>query len=128
MNSRERQLNAFENPANIICFSNTAKKEFLTLTFQEPHLYSAELISCQEKLLKYLWDNWKYTRVILSQNCVRLSDNALDIFFPKIYLIKSSINMKWSYGLLKSEVLLIDFYSEKVHFYNSARGYLQFLE
>lgn len=38
MNSRERQLNAFERSANIIYFSNIARKEFLALlTFLELH-------------------------------------------------------------------------------------------
>ena len=36
--------------------------------------------------------------------------------------------MQRTYGLLKSEVLLIDFYNKKVPFYISARGCLQFLE
>ena len=42
---------------------------------------------------------------ILGQNCVRVLDTALkDLFFTKIYFIKSSLILLWTHGLLKPDV------------------------
>ena len=48
--------------------------------------------------------------VILGQNCIQLSDSALDdLFFSRIYFIKISANMLEPQGLLKSYVPFIFF-------------------
>ena len=48
--------------------------------------------------------------VILGQNCVQLLDAILDdLFFSKICFIKSSVDMMWTYWLLKSDVPFYSF-------------------
>ena len=59
--------------------------------------------------------------VILGQNCVLLSDTALNnLFFSKMLFIKSSANMLWTSGLLKLELPFYSLFREKVSFDISA--------
>ena len=66
--------------------------------------------------------------VILGQNCIQFLDTAPNDFFLPLFLIKSSINITWILGSLKSEVPFYSFFNQKLLFYISAGCFLQSLK